>query len=262
MRRSLVALPATLFVLGALAGCDRTASTQGADGNEAAATAREQQPVSEQDRDAVVEMLRGKEPPATAALPDGHPPIPSGAEAATPSAPPSDQGLPAGHPPIDGPSQPVSAGDLKFDAPDAWRSETPDNDMRKAQYVIPNEAGGEDGAVIVFYFGGGGGDVQSNFDRWRGMFTTSAGEPLPDSAVVQDSFSVDGRPMHVIDLAGQYQQRMMPGQPVTDVKENWRMIGAIVESESGPWFIRAIGPETVIGDNREPILEFVRSAHR
>ncbi len=138
---------------------------------------------------------------------------------------------------------PVETGPaLKFTAPAGWISETPTSSMRKAQYRLPRVAGDtEDAEMVVFYFQGGGGGVQANIDRWIGQFTKADGSPADDAAKTSHKVS-HGIPITVVDVSGTYVAGM--GSMTTDSKgkPNFRMLGAVAESSSGPWFFKLTGP--------------------
>ncbi len=131
---------------------------------------------------------------------------------------------------------------LKFTAPADWISETPTSSMRKAQYRLPRVAGDpEDAEMVVFYFQGGGGGVQANIDRWIGQFTKADGSPADDVAKTSHKVS-HGIPITTVDVTGTYVAGM--GSMTTDSKgkPNFRMLGAVAESNSGPWFFKLTGP--------------------
>src|SRR5439155_22587125 len=135
------------------------------------------------------------------------------------------------------------AAGLRFSVPKAWTRVPAPSDVRAAQYKIPGAGGdAEDGELILFYFGKGkGGGVQENLERWYGQFTQKDGKPSKDAAVLTIR-TVNGLRVTVADLAGVYTPMagpMQKGEP----KPGYRMLGAIVEGDEGPWFFKATGPE-------------------
>jgi hypothetical protein len=140
-----------------------------------------------------------------------------------------------------------SGGALKFTAPAEWVSEKPTSSMRQAQYRLPRVQGdAEDAELVVFYFQGGGGGVQANIDRWIGQFTKADGSPANDTAKTSHKTS-HGIPITIVDVSGTYVAGM--GSMMTDSKSkpNFRMLGAVAESGSGPWFFKLTGPARTIG---------------
>jgi len=140
-----------------------------------------------------------------------------------------------------------AAGPLKFSAPSDWVSETPTSSMRQAQYRLPRAQGDtEDAELVVFYFQGGGGGVQANIDRWIGQFTKADGSAANSIAKTSHKTS-HGIPITIVDVSGTYVAGM--GSMMTDSKgkPNFRMLAAVAESSSGPWFFKLIGPAKTIG---------------
>lgn len=140
-----------------------------------------------------------------------------------------------------------AAGAIKFNAPAEWVSETPTSSMRQAQYRLPRVPGDtEDAELVVFYFQGGGGGVQANIDRWIGQFTKADGSPANNIAKTSHKTS-HGIPITIVDVTGTYVAGM--GSMMADAKgkPNFRMLAAVAESGSGPWFFKLIGPVKTIG---------------
>jgi hypothetical protein len=264
---STVAISAMILV----AGCDRqTQDTPPAPAKPASATA--------DDLAAATEIVQGEKQAAPATnsseLPPGHPPIDGGtAQPAQPDQP----ALPPGHPPTgDSSSKPpmpqIKAGvapsgkELQYDVPTGWKSETPDMSMRKAQFVLPApEEGAGDGQLLVYYFGAGeGGPVRQNLDRWRGMFTDDDGQPVSGDAVKEETIEANGLKVTTLDVAGHYNNSMMPGasggmMSAAPAKSNQRMLAAIIETDEGPWFFKAVGPAETMAAQKENFDAFVRS---
>ncbi|RMF70751.1 MAG: hypothetical protein D6744_18990, partial [Planctomycetota bacterium] len=208
------------------------------------------------DASKIVDLLRKDAPqPAAGGLPAGHPPI-DGASPAPAAAP----ALPEGHPPIEG-AAPSKLVELEFDLPEGWTERPPSNMMRRAQYELP---GGDDGSpveLVVYYFGPGeGGSVQANLDRWKGQFTTADGKPLPAEAIREEAFESNGLKMRLLEVHGTFNSAMMPGVGGGAQTAEQRMIAGIVETPSGPWFIKAVGPDAAIAAQREQITAFLKSA--
>jgi hypothetical protein len=113
--------------------------------------------------------------------------------------------------------------------------------VRAAQYRIPGD-GGEDGELILYYFGEGkGGGADDNLQRWYGQFEQPDGRPSKDAAVVTIR-TVKGLRVTSIDLPGAYTGM----GPKAERKPGWRMLGAVVEGEGGPWYFKATGPAATI----------------
>ncbi len=177
-------------------------------------------------------------------------------------APPPSQGLPAGHPPIaGGASPPAGEGGLAYDVPPAWASEPVTSSMRKAQFKLPRAAGdAEDGQLIVFYFGKNqGGGTGQNIDRWKAMFSTRDGQPVPDDQVTVRTLTVRGLSVTTLDISGNYRDPMMSHGQSAAAGSPSRMLAAVIETPEGPWFYKAVGPPATMESHRAAFNRFVGS---
>jgi hypothetical protein len=125
--------------------------------------------------------------------------------------------------------------------PPAFKRVPPSNPMRKASFVVPRAAGDtEDGELTVFYFGPGqGGSIDANVERWVKQF----GE-VPPSDVKRADREANGLRQHTVELEkGTFSPGMGgSGKP----KENYGLIGGIVESPSGAYFFKLTGPSKTV----------------
>ncbi len=200
-------------------------------------------------------------PPAAGSdfqLPPSHPSIGPTSAAARPSG-----ALPAGHPPAAGaaPAPSVVPGELQYAPPADWQPVPPRSTMRKAQFALPKADGdSDDGELIVFYFGPGeGGPTMANLDRWRGQFVDPSGRPLAPDAGQTESFEANGLKVTLLDVSGRYAPGAMPGMPAQGPKDDYRMLAAVVETASGPWFFKATGPQATIARHRDAIRKLLES---
>lgn len=137
-------------------------------------------------------------------------------------------------------------GELQFVAPPEWTAETPSSSMRKAQYRLPRAEGDpEDAELVVFYFQGSGGGVQANIDRWIGQFSKPDGSPATDTATTRKR-EVGGLQVSVVDVSGTYHASSGMMLQDTKDKKDFRMLAAVAETPSGPWFFKLTGPAKTI----------------
>lgn len=148
---------------------------------------------------------------------------------------------------------------LEWQAPEGWRSVPPASSMRKAEWALPKvEGDGEDASLVVFYFGSGqGGDVESNLDRWYGQFEQPDGRPTREVARL-DHRTVSGLRVTLADVTGTFRGGM-PGGPPAEPRPETRMLAAIVEAPSGPWFFKLVGPKRTVERWRASFDTFVAS---
>ena len=126
--------------------------------------------------------------------------------------------------------------------PPAFKRVPPSNPMRKASYVVPRAAGdSEDGELTVFYFGPGqGGSIDANVDRWVKQF----GEVKPADVKRADR-EANGLRQHTVELESGTFSSGMPGGS-SKPKENFGLIGGIVETPSGAYFFKLTGPSKTV----------------
>ena len=186
------------------------------------------------------------------------------------SAGPPGQGLPAGHPPIGNPPGAPAAGvapaseatsaALKYKAPEGWqREEVAPNPVvpREAQFRLPRAEGDPADGELAVFSRGIGGTVDDNILRWRLQFSTADDKPIPNDACKRESREVHGLKVTLVDISGRFNAGMGGGSPMP--KDNWRVLGAIVETPSGLWFFKALGPNATMAKHRDAFLALIDS---
>jgi hypothetical protein len=152
------------------------------------------------------------------------------------------------------PASPHGGGVLKWTAPPEWVQETPVSSMRKAQYRLARVTGDTDDAELaVFYFEGSGGSVQANIERWIGQFRKADGTPAGDTARTTHRRS-HGIPVTIVDVSGTYLAGGMAMPVDKPEKPGFRMLAAVAEAGSGPWFFKLTGPAKTVA-RWEPVFE-------
>lgn len=144
---------------------------------------------------------------------------------------------------------------LRGPKPESWTDQPPPNPMVDTNFVVPAPEGSQPANINVFYFGQGtGGPVEDNIQRWAGQFRTpDGGEVEPDV----DSFEVDGMPVTLVELAGEYQ-----GMSDPQARQDQLMLSAIIDAPAGRLFIRLVGDAATIEHNREDYMTFIRGLRR
>ena len=69
---------------------------------------------------------------------------------------------------------------------------------------------------------------------------------------------VDGMTVHLVDLQGTYNDRRGPFAPGVR-RENYRMLGAIVEGKSGLYFLKFYGPKKTMKAHEEAFQKIIDS---
>jgi hypothetical protein len=139
-----------------------------------------------------------------------------------------------------------SVAGIHWSIPKRW-TEQGQRPMRVATYTIPAAEGdAETGECAVFYFGNDqGGTVDQNIERWIGQFETG-GVPA------RTRKDVNGMKVTLVQVAGAYLAPAGPMMQSSGKKENFRLLGAIVEGPEGSVFYKFTGPaKTVSGAEGE-----------
>jgi hypothetical protein len=125
--------------------------------------------------------------------------------------------------------------------------------MRVAQAVISGPAG--EAELAVFFFGAGqGGDVEANLQRWMNQVVPGTGD-----APRRETFESPGLRVTWVDVHGTLkpgQMGMGPAAPQPDA----RLLGAVIEGEGGPWFLKASGPEATLAPQRDAFIAMLHTA--
>ncbi len=140
-------------------------------------------------------------------------------------------------------STPYIAGGISWSIPADWNT-APDRQMRVQTYIISPADGDSDSAeCAVFYFGPtSGGGTDANLDRWAGQFEQPDGANSKDKASINKS-EAHGLQITTIDLTGTFLVSGGPMMQVSEKKEGYRLLGAIVEGPQGSVFFKMTGPE-------------------
>jgi len=93
------------------------------------------------------------------------------------------------------------------------------------------------------------------------MFSTADGSPMPDNALKRESITVNGMNVTLVDVTGRYSDSMGRPDKPGPTSQDFRMLAAIIETPSGPWFFKAVGPVATMAAQSAAFQEFVRSAH-
>lgn len=138
----------------------------------------------------------------------------------------------------------ITAGDITLTVPETWKKkEKSSSQFRIAEVDVPAAKEDKDnGELVVFYFGAGGaGGVDANVSRWIGQFEEEGRK------VRTFTGKSDQGKYTLVDLTGTYKKPIGPPiQMKSEPKAGWRMLGVILESEKGNYFLKLDGPAKTI----------------
>lgn len=154
---------------------------------------------------------------------------------------------------------------LVWEVPGSWTVLSgPTSGARKAGYNIPKAGNDkEDAEVSVLFYGTGAlGDAEKNFAEWFSEFDGNVG-----ATAKRESFEVHGWKVETVEVAGTYKVALGPKvgpkkkSPMQMVKENWRMLGAVVKTpDRGNWFVKVVGPDDTVQSARSGVRSMLDSA--
>jgi hypothetical protein len=140
-----------------------------------------------------------------------------------------------------------------------WLEEPVTSRMRAAQYRVRRAEGdAEDAELVVFHFGGSAGSVEDNLTRWFAQFQQPDGKPTREAAKVERR-ELGGLVLHEVEVGGTYVAETRPGSGERVNKPGSRLLGAIIETPSGPFFVKLVGPDATVAAARAAFKKFVES---
>lgn len=144
----------------------------------------------------------------------------------------------------------VDVGGLTFRAPEGWEYEHPASAMRRAEFGVRGDAG--TAGLVVYFFGNrGAGGVQANIERWVGQFKNADGSAITPPKSLKRKIA--GLDVIQVETAGTYIGGMGAGSPQAEGQAGQRMIAAIVETPSGPYYFKFLGADKTVIENREAL---------
>lgn len=120
---------------------------------------------------------------------------------------------------------------------------------------------GDDAKTARVTFMAAGGDIKANIDRWKGQFTGG-----DEEAQKVEEMKLGDWKVHIVDVNGDYKERM-GGGPFAGGKvvnrTDYGMAGAIlVHPEGRKYFVKMIGPMSVVKANRKAFVEMIKSIEK
>lgn len=184
----------------------------------------------------------------------------SGSEVANPHGGDPHGGAPMGGgggatPPIQDDGKSV-VGPLALKIPTTWTARPTSSGMRAAEWEIPGAGGGDAAELVVYYFGqGGAGGVEENITRWFGQFEGDAGKPPVQKR--SNATVAGGLKATLVEVEGRYVAAMTPGATEKQDKPGTIMLGAIVETDRGPYYFKLLGPKATVNAIRKEFAQTV-----
>lgn len=139
---------------------------------------------------------------------------------------------------------------VDFVAP-PWKTMPSRSRMRLATYELPGKPAG---SCIVYWFGPrGAGSVKDNIARWVRQIQSS------EKPKVRVEKVTDGIRAHVVDARGKFVAAVRPGAKERHDQPGWRLLGVILETKGGPFYVKATGPAASIAAAEKDLMAWVKS---
>lgn len=149
----------------------------------------------------------------------------------------------------------IEFGKYSMQAPKDWEQKQPTVRIIAYEFAAPAADGdATDGRLTVM---GAGGTIDQNVQRWYGQFTQPDGSNTADKAKV-DKKAIAGQTVHTVDISGTYKDQRGPFAPAVE-RENYRMLGAIVETKEGNVFFKFYGPQKTIAKHADAFWAMINS---
>ena len=151
----------------------------------------------------------------------------------------------------------LAEGKLIMAAPESWEKKQPRTRIVEVEFAVPAKEAKTDAARLTMMASGGG--VQANIDRWFGQFEQPNNKATKDVAKVE-KMELSGVPVHVVDITGKFKDQPRGPFGPTVVKENYRMLGAIIETtNAGTYYVKLYGPAETIHENEKEFKGLIKS---
>ena len=153
------------------------------------------------------------------------------------------------------PASSIGSTGLEWSAPSAWKIAQNKSSFRIATYVIPKRGSDtENGDLSVSQ---AGGSVESNIERWKGQFHSSAS----NDGVRVDKATFNGLNVTIVEMTGTYNGMSMPGAPPPVSKDDQTLLAAIIETDP-PHFFKMVGGKATVASAKADFEAMIKSVHK
>ena len=141
----------------------------------------------------------------------------------------------------------AAASELVFTLPDGWIAEAPAVPLRKVQARVPRVGiDAHDAELTVLWRGTVGmGPLEAQLTRWSQQFTQVDGASSRERLKLTNR-TIGGRAVTEAELEGTCVAERVPGSAERWNEPEWKLLGAVIESEFGPYYVRLVGPRATV----------------
>lgn len=163
--------------------------------------------------------------------------------------------------PAENAPKPAPKTELTFRVPDEWEVLSPKVPLRKHELRVPRVEGDtQDAELLVLYRGAIGlGPIEAQWTRWSQQFTQPDGTNSRERLKLSNS-KIGGRSVTEAELEGTCVAEKTPDSGERWNEPGWKLLGAVIESEFGPYYVRLLGPKATVDANAARFRAFLESS--
>jgi hypothetical protein len=150
---------------------------------------------------------------------------------------------------------PVKIGKLSATPPAGWASEKTSNRLRSHQFKLAGEKGGPGDAELIV-MPESDPKAEKVFSRWKAQFMPPEGKTIDDVSKVKTIEGVKGATITLLDVSATWRYKERPFDPKSkeELKEDYRVVWAVVSDGEEAAHIRLSGPKGTV-DTHYPAFE-------
>ncbi|NUP97710.1 MAG: hypothetical protein HUU28_16240 [Planctomycetaceae bacterium] len=162
--------------------------------------------------------------------------------------------------PAESEARPAPKTELTFRVPDEWEALVPKVPLRKFELRVPRVEGDtQDAELLVLHRGPVGmGPLEAQWTRWSQQFTQPDGSNSRERLKLSNS-KIGGRAVNEAELEGTCVAEKGPESGERWNEPGWKLLGAVIESEFGPYYVRLLGPKATVEANAARFRAFLES---
>jgi len=147
----------------------------------------------------------------------------------------------------------MKLGPVTLRAPQTWKHKEPTVRIIAFEFLAPAAKDDkQDGRFTVME---AGGTIEANLERWYAQFTQEDGGDTKKLAKVEKKTIAD-QTVHLVDVTGTYKDQRGPFAPA-ELRKNYRMLGAIIQTKEGNLFLKFYGPKQTIAEHEKAFRQMV-----
>lgn len=148
----------------------------------------------------------------------------------------------------------LKVGALTFTGEAPWKKSDEPRPMSAGTLTLPGKDGGAELNAVFYHFGPGqGGDLNSNVQRWEGMFSAN---PAPKTT--KDEFEFGSEKATLVSIAGTYTGSRF--SPEKEPRKDWLLLAAVIPSTEGDVYVRFVGPSATVTAAKEDFKKLLQTA--